>query len=223
MSSHATGQFVGRIVGLLVGVAIFRIVAHAASTEGRKGLLPLGAEAPTFELPDVVSGQSISLDDFADKRALLVIVVCRHCPYVQHVKAGMAQLARDYAQASLGIVAISANDAKAYAEDAPESLKEMAEEAGLTFPLLYDETQAVAAAYTAVATPDFFLFDQDRRLVYRGQFDDSRPGNGKPVTGRDLRAAIDAVLAGQPVEAAQQPSFGCSIKWKGDRAPSYLQ
>jgi peroxiredoxin len=197
--------------------------AHAASTAGREGLLTRGAEAPAFHLPDVVSGRLVSLDDFADKPALLVAILCRHCPYVQHVKDGVAQLVRDYAGAPLGIVAISANDVQAYPDDAPERLKEMAESAGFIFPLLYDETQEAATAYTTVATPDFFLFDHQRRLVYRGQFDDSRPGDGKPITGRDLRAAIDAVLAERPVASKQSPSFGCSIKWKPGRTPAYLR
>ena len=197
--------------------------AHAASTKGREGLLALGAEAPAFQLPDVTSGDLVSLEDVSNKPALLVVILCRHCPYVQHVKAGIAQLAHEYARGPLGIVAISANDAQAYPDDAPERLKEMAQEAGFIFPLLYDDTQQVAIAYTAVATPDFFLFDHRRRLVYRGQFDDSRPGNGKPVTGRDLRAAIDALLAGQPIDSEQRPSFGCSIKWKPNLTPAYLR
>ena len=191
--------------------------AWAASVEGKQGLMALGAEAPVFSLPNVMNGQAVSLDGFKGKKALLVMVLCRHCPYVQHVKQGVAELARDYAAKDIGIVAISANDPAAYPDDRPESLKEMAREAGFTFPFLFDETQETARALTAVATPDFFLFNQDRKLVYRGQLDDSRPDNGKPVTGKDLRAAIDAVFEDKPVPTPIRPSFGCSIKWKPGR------
>jgi len=177
-------------------------------------MVALGTPAPDFQLPDVVSGKTISLKTFAGKKALLVMFICRHCPYVQHVQVGIARLGRDYAAKDLGIVAISANDAKNYPEDAPVSLKAMAAELQFAFPYCHDESQAVAKAYGAVCTPDFFVFDQARRLVYRGQLDDSRPGNGKPVTGRDLRAALDAVLDGRPVDSTQRPSIGCNIKWK---------
>ena len=177
-------------------------------------MVALGSSAPDFNLPDVVSGKTISLQTFAGKKALLVMFICRHCPYVQHVQDELARLGRDYAAKDVGIVAISANDAKNYPDDAPASLKEMAVDLKFSFPYCYDESQAVAKAYSAVCTPDFFLFDQARRLVYRGQLDDSRPGNGKPVTGRDLRAALDAVLNGQPVNSTQRPSAGCNIKWK---------
>ncbi len=177
-------------------------------------MVALGTPAPEFRLPDVVAGRTISLQTFAAKKALLVMFICRHCPYVQHVQDELARLGRDYAARDLGIVAISANDAKSYPEDAPALLKAMAAELKLAFPYCYDESQAIAKAYGAVCTPDFFLFDQARRLVYRGQLDDSRPGNGKPVTGRDLRSALDAVLAGRPVDPAQRPSVGCNIKWK---------
>jgi len=194
--------------------------ADAATTEGKQDLLPLGSQAPDFHLPDVVSGTTLSRDDFADKKALVVVFICRHCPYVQNVKKQLAQLARDYADKGVGIVAISSNDAATVPEDAPARLKEMAQEEGFTFPYLYDEDQKVAKAYTAVCTPDPFLFDQNRRLVYRGQLDDSRPGNGKPATGKDLRDAIDAVLAGTPVSQDQKPSVGCSIKWKKENGPA---
>ena len=177
-------------------------------------MVALGSPAPDFSLPDVVSGKTVSLQTFATKKALLVMFICRHCPYVQHVRDELARLGRDYGAKDVGIVAISANDAKNYPEDAPASLKEMAAKLKFSFPYCYDESQAVAKAYSAVCTPDFFLFDQARRLVYRGQLDDSRPGNGKPVTGRDLRAALDAVLTGQPVDPTQRPSVGCNIKWK---------
>ncbi|WP_017318810.1 thioredoxin family protein [Mastigocladopsis repens] len=185
-------------------------------------MLPLGTQAPNFHLPDVVSGQTISLSTFAEKKALLVMFICRHCPFVKHVKEELAQLGKDYISHGLGIVAISANDAKNYPDDAPELLKAMAIELDFKFPFCYDETQETTKAYTAACTPDFFLFDAKRQLVYRGQLDESRPSNGKPVTGADLRAAIDAVLADQPVEGEQKPSIGCNIKWKAGNEPSYF-
>ena len=184
-------------------------------------MLALGTKAPDFDLPDVVSGKTISLAACAGKRALLVMFICRHCPYVQHVKEGLARLGRDYATQDIGIVAISANDVANYPDDAPDKLAAMAKELGFTFPLCYDESQETAKAYTAACTPDFFLFDAGRALVYRGQLDDSRPGNNKPVTGKDLRAAIDAVLGGRPVSPNQQPSIGCNIKWKRGNEPRY--
>ncbi|RMH07010.1 MAG: thioredoxin family protein [Nitrospirae bacterium] len=184
-------------------------------------MLPLGTPLPEFALPDVVTGSLITPETFAGKKALLVIFLCRHCPYVMHVKNELARLGRDYAGTSLGIVAISSNDPKQYPEDRPESLRAMAQELGLAFPVCFDESQEAAKAFTAACTPDFFLFNQDRRLVYRGQLDDSRPGNGKPVTGRDLRAAIEAVLHDQPVSPIQHPSAGCSIKWKPGNEPAY--
>jgi len=177
-------------------------------------MLPLGTLAPNFELPDVVSGNAVSLADFSSKQALLVMFICRHCPYVVHLRDELAKLGRDYAESALGIVAISSNDAVSYPDDAPKSLAEMATTLGFNFPMCYDESQAVAKAYSAACTPDFFLFDAERKLAYRGQLDDSRPGKGTP-DGRDLRAAIDAVLAGTPVPEPQKPSIGCNIKWKG--------
>lgn len=185
-------------------------------------MLSLGTQAPEFHLPEVVSGETISLFSFADKKALLVMFICRHCPFVKHIQAELAQLGKDYLTSDLGIVAISANDAKNYPDDAPDSLKVMAIELDFKFPLCYDETQETAKAYTAACTPDFFLFDKDRKLAYRGQLDDSRPSNGKPVTGVDLRAAIDAVLAGKSIASEQKPSVGCNIKWKSGNAPSYF-
>ncbi|MEQ8467778.1 thioredoxin family protein [Coleofasciculus sp. E1-EBD-02] len=184
-------------------------------------MLPLGNKAPEFHLPDVVSGETISLDTFTGKQGLVVIFLCRHCPFVKHVQGELAKLGRDYQDADLGIVAISANDATTHPDDAPDKLKEMAQELGLTFPLCYDENQETAKAYTAACTPDFFVFDRDRKLVYRGQFDDSRPGNDQPVTGKDLRSAIDAVLAQSPVSEEQKPSIGCNIKWKPGNEPAY--
>lgn len=185
-------------------------------------MLALGTSVPAFSLPDVVSGETVSLDDFASKKALLVMFICRHCPYVKHVQQEIARIGRDYAAKDVGIVAISANDAGTYPEDAPHSLKEMAEELGFRFPFLYDDSQEVAKAYTAACTPDFFVFDDDRELVYRGQLDGSRPGNDVPVSGKDLRSALDAVLADEPVNPDQRPSIGCNIKWKGGNEPDYF-
>src|SRR5207248_1862876 len=171
-------------------------------------MLPLGTPAPSFALPEVVSGKKVSLEDFREEKALLVMFICRHCPFVKHVQSELARLGKDYAGQSLGIVAVSSNDANAYPDDAPESLAKMASEIGFNFPLCYDESQNVARGYSAACTPDFFLFDENRRLAYRGQLDDSRPGNEKPVTGRDLRAAIDALLNGRTVDPKQTPSIG---------------
>ena len=184
-------------------------------------MLALGTKAPEFELPDVTDGRTVSLSDFESKRGLLVMFICRHCPYVKHVREELARLGRDFAGSELGIVAISSNDVDEYPEDRPESLAEEAREAGYAFPYLFDESQEVAKAYTAACTPDFFLFDGDRALVYRGQLDDSRPSNGLPVTGKDLRAAIAAVLSGRPVSEEQRASIGCSIKWHAGNEPAY--
>ena len=184
-------------------------------------MLPLGTQAPNFQLPDVVFGKTISLDTFAGKQGLLVMFICRHCPFVKHVQAQLAQIGKDYADSNLGIVAISANDAANYPDDAPDKLKNMATELGFTFPFCYDKSQETAKAYTAACTPDFFLFDRDRKLVYRGQLDDSRPSNSQPVTGKDLRAAMDAVLAHSTVSPDQKPSIGCNIKWKPGNQPAY--
>ncbi|HEU4685081.1 MAG TPA: thioredoxin family protein [Nitrospira sp.] len=184
-------------------------------------MLPLGTPAPDFSLRDVVSGRLYSLDSFAGQAALLVMFLCRHCPYVNHVERELSNIGRDYAAKAVGIVAISSNDPAQYPEDAPDRLKEMALRLDFRFPFCFDETQAVAKAYKAACTPDFYVFDRERRLAYRGQLDDSRPGNNKPVTGRDLRQAIDAVLAGRPLKGEQKASIGCSIKWKAGNAPSY--
>ena len=199
----------GALLAVCVGGA-----AQGATTAGRDDLLPLGSQAPAFTLPDVVTGKRVSLADFRGKKGLLVMFICRHCPYVKHAQEELARIGRDYQGKSIGIVAISANDPAGVPEDAPESLKEQARQLGFTFPYLFDETQGVAKAYTAVCTPDFFLFDGQQRLVYRGQMDDSRPGGKEPATGKDLRAAVEAMLAGQPVPAEQKPSVGCSIKWR---------
>jgi peroxiredoxin len=188
-------------------------------------MVDLGTPAPAFHLPDVVTGNTIRLDTFAGKTGLLVMFICRHCPYVKHIQDQLAQLGRDYQNTDLGIVAISSNDAEKYPDDSPESLKEMAKELGFTFPLCYDATQAVAKAYQAACTPDFYLFDRERKLVYRGQFDDSRPKSDPPipVTGKDLRAAIDALLSGQPIPTDQRASIGCNIKWKPGNEPDYFK
>jgi peroxiredoxin len=183
-------------------------MARTAST-----MVALGTAAPDFRLPDVVSHRMVSRNDFADKKALLVMFICRHCPFVIHVQNQLARIGRDYGD-RVGIVAISSNDIEAYPEDAPESLAEQARDVGFTFPYLYDGTQSVARAYDAVCTPDLFLFGPKRALVYRGQLDDSRPSNTLAVTGEDLRAALDAVLAGRRVSEPQRPSIGCNIKWK---------
>ena len=186
-------------------------------------MLPLGTPAPDFSLPDVVSGQNVSLSDFDDKKAFLVMFICRHCPYVQHVKSELARIGKDYKDKDIEIVAISSNDINVYPEDASDSLSEMAKEEGFNFPYLFDETQEVAKSYTAACTPDLFLFDKDRKLVYRGQIDDSRPGNNVPVTGKNLRSAIDAVLSDKEVDPNQKPSMGCSIKWKKGKEPNYFK
>lgn len=178
-------------------------------------MLPLGTEAPTFRLPNI-DGTIVSLEDFADAPALLVMFICNHCPFVKHIRDELARLGRDYQQRGVAIVAINSNDVANYPDDSPERMRDEAGQAGYTFPYLFDETQEVAKAYNAACTPDFFLFDRARKLVYRGQLDDSRPGNDVPVTGRDLRAALDAVLDGRPVPGNQKPSMGCNIKWKPD-------
>jgi peroxiredoxin len=191
-------------------------MAATAST-----MLELGTKAPEFALPDVVSGKPVSLASFEGKQALLVMLLCHHCPFVKHVKSELALIGWDYAVKGVGIVGISANDPAVSADDSPEGLRRMATEWGFNFPVCYDETQVIAKSYAAACTPDFYLFDRDQRLVYRGQLDDSRPSNGKPVTGVDLRAAIDAVLAGRPVNQDQRPSLGCNIKWKPGNQPAY--
>jgi len=184
-------------------------------------MLGLGTAAPDFELKDVVTGRAVRRKDFSGK-GLLVMFLCRHCPYVKHIGPGLAALAKDYAGQGLDMVAISSNDAESYPDDGPDGLRLMARELGFWFPYCYDETQQVAKAYEAACTPDFFLFDAGHKLVYRGQFDGARPSNSVPVTGRDLRAAIDAVLAGRAVPAEQRPSIGCNIKWKTGNAPAYF-
>ena len=183
-------------------------------------MLPLGSDAPDFTLPNV-DGRDISLNDFAGK-PLLVMFICNHCPFVLHLRSALAEFARDYEAKGLGIVGISSNDVTTHPQDSPEQMKTEVETAGYVFPYLYDETQEVAKAYHAACTPDFFLFDADHKLVYRGQFDDSRPNSGIPITGADLKAACDAVLEGKPVPEQQKPSIGCNIKWKAGQEPAYF-
>lgn len=178
-------------------------------------MAPLGMEAPDFSLRDT-DGAVVSRDDFAGAPALLVLFICNHCPYVKHVQQELARIGEDYGARGVGVVAISSNDAERYPADSPEAMKIEKARVGYPFPYLFDQTQEVARAYQAACTPDIFLFDADRRLVYRGQLDDSRPGNGRPVTGRDLRAALDAVLQGRLIPSPQVPSVGCNIKWKAE-------
>jgi peroxiredoxin len=183
-------------------------------------MLALGTRAPDFDLPDF-DGKRHALGDFAASPALLVTFICEHCPFVRHIRGEFARFAREYSSRGLAVVAINSNDLDAYPQDGPDAMREEARSLGYVFPYLVDATQATARSYRAACTPDFFLFDADRRLAYRGQFDDSRPGNGKPVTGADLRRAVDAVLAGAPVAADQFPSLGCNIKWKPGSEPDY--
>ncbi len=189
-----------------------------AATEST--MLPLGTQAPDFSLADT-RGNAVSLGDLAGTPALLVAFICNHCPYVLHLRNAFAELAAEYAPRGVNTVAINANDASAYPDDAPARMCEAADQCGFVFPYLFDETQDVAKAYCAACTPDFYVFDDSRRLVYRGQFDDSRPRNGRPVTGADLRAALDALLAGEKPAEEQRPSIGCGIKWRPGNAPAY--
>ncbi|MBU6229192.1 MAG: thioredoxin family protein [Cyanobacteria bacterium REEB459] len=185
-------------------------------------MLPLGTPAPDFSLSDVITGQTITLANFAGAPALLVMFICRHCPFVKHVEAELAQLGKDYQPRGLAMVAISANSLQTHPQDGPEHLKAQAEALGFTFPYCFDGSQETAKRYTAACTPDFFMFDQEKKLVYRGQLDDSRPSNGLPVTGKDLRSALDAVLAGLPVTTEQRPAVGCNIKWTPGNEPAYF-
>ncbi len=177
-------------------------------------MLPLGTVAPAFNLPDTVSGQMISLAEQKSDTANVVMFICNHCPFVKYVNAQLVQLANDYQPKGVSFTAISSNDVENHPDDAPDKMKAVAESLGYSFPYLFDETQEVAKAYKAACTPDFYIFDGDLRLVYRGQLDDSRPGNDLPVTGQDIRNSLDAMLAGQPPDANQKPSIGCNIKWK---------
>jgi peroxiredoxin len=177
-------------------------------------MVALGSAAPEFALRDVVTGRTVSRDDAGGPKGTLVMFICRHCPFVKHVQGELAKIGRDYAKSGVGIVAISANDESAHPEDSPANLAAMSKELGFTFPYLFDESQDVAKAYDAQCTPDFFLYDATGALAYRGQLDDSRPGNGLPVTGKDLRGALDALVAGRAISTEQRPSIGCNIKWK---------
>lgn len=183
-------------------------------------MLPLGTELPDFSLADVVSGSTFSAADF-EGPGLLVVFTCNHCPFVRHIRRELGRFGRDYQERGLAIVAIASNDVQQYPQDGPDGMLEEAREGGYTFPYLFDETQAVARAFRAACTPDFFLFDGERRLAYRGQFDDSRPSNQVPVTGADLRKAADLILAGERPGADQVPSVGCNIKWKPGNAPAH--
>ena len=185
-------------------------------------MLPLGTDAPAFSLPDT-QGETVALDDFEDASALLVIVMCNHCPYVKHVRAGLVNLVREYQEKGVAVVGINSNDVRSFPDDSPAKMAEETVTFGYTFPYLFDESQEVAKAYRAACTPDFFLFDKERKLVYRGQMDDSRPGNNKPVTGADLRAALNALLEGRQVPSDQKPSMGCNIKWKSGNEPDYFK
>jgi thiol-disulfide isomerase/thioredoxin len=185
-------------------------------------MLPLGTDVPAFALTDSVSGAQVGADNFRDAPALLIMFICNHCPYVKHVMAEFGRVERDYRDDGLQIMAVNANDLDAYPQDGPEHMKALAEELGWGFPYLFDATQEVARSFRAACTPDFFLFDDRRRLVYRGQFDGARPGNDLPVTGSDLRAAIEATLAGKPVDPDQTPSIGCNIKWTTGNEPDYF-
>lgn len=177
-------------------------------------MIPLGTQAPDFTLKDVVSGEKKSLSELKSDRATVITFICNHCPFVKHVLDGLLQLANDYIPRGISFIAINSNDVEAYPDDSPENMKKLAEEKKFPFVYLFDETQEVAKAYQAACTPDFYIFDGSMKLVYRGQLDDSRPGNEIPVTGKDIRAALDAILAGEPVSEDQKPSIGCNIKWK---------
>lgn len=184
-------------------------------------MLPLGTEAPDFELVNI-DGRHVKRDDFRGAQALLVMFICNHCPYVKHIAPQLSILANDYMARGVAVVGINSNDASNYPDDSPEQMVHEAENREYAFPYLYDETQEVAHAYHAACTPDLFLFDKDMKLVYRGQLDSSRPGNGIPVTGEDLRRALDAVLAGQPIPEPHRPSIGCNIKWREGNEPDYF-
>jgi peroxiredoxin len=190
--------------------------------EVQSTMMPLGTKAPDFQLSDPY-GRLYSLSDFENSKGLLVIFMCNHCPFVKHVRDQLAKLAKEYQDKGVAVVGINSNDASVYPDDSPDKMQTEIEEAGYTFPYLIDESQEVAKAYSAACTPDFFLFDENRQLVYRGQMDDSRPGNDKPNDGSDLRAALDALLAGEQVPVEQKPSAGCNIKWKPGNEPDYFK
>ena len=184
-------------------------------------MIDLGTEAPNFSLPDVVSGRNVSLDDFPDAKGFMIAFICNHCPFVQLIRHEFARYGRDYTDKGIAVIAINSNDILAHPEDGPDAMADDARRFGYTFPYCLDEDQSVAKTYQAACTPDLYLFDADRKLVYRGQFDDARPGSDSPVTGADLRAASDALLAGQPIPEPQKASLGCNIKWKPGNEPAY--
>ena len=177
-------------------------------------MIPLGTKAPDFKLLDAVSDSEMSLEQLKSDKATVIMFICNHCPYVKHVQQGLVELANDYVSKGVSFIAINSNDVKNYTEDSPDNMKKVAERLGYPFPYLFDETQEIAKAYDAACTPDFYIFDEGLKLIYRGQMDNSRPGNGKPVTGRDIRKALDQILAGTTVSEDQIPSIGCNIKWK---------
>ncbi len=177
-------------------------------------MLPLGTHAPRFRLRDVLSGEEKSLDELKSEKATVIMFICNHCPYVKHVQRGIVKLANDYISRGVSFIAINSNDVQNYPDDSPENMKKVATELGYPFPYLFDDTQEVAKSYDAACTPDFYVFDSEMKLVYRGQMDDSRPGNNKPVTGKDIRKALDKLLNGEKVDTEQVPSIGCNIKWK---------
>jgi peroxiredoxin len=184
-------------------------------------MLSLGTKAPDFSLPNV-DGRRVSLDDFKGAKAYLVMFICNHCPYVKHVAPELARVARDYREKGVAVVAINSNDVASHPDDSPQKMAQEVKSRGYEFPYLFDETQQVAQTYRAACTPDFYIFDKDQKLAYRGQLDDSRPDSGIPLTGKDLRAALDAVVAGRPAAGEQKPSIGCNIKWKAGNEPDYF-
>jgi len=185
-------------------------------------MLPLGTVAPSFSLEDVASGKTITLSDFKGKKGFLVMFICQHCPFVKHVENELGKIGQDYVPQDIGILAISANNIETHPQDSPDNMREQVTRANFNFPYAYDASQVVATSYTAACTPDFFLFDGDLKLAYRGQLDDSRPGNEKPVNGKDLRAALDQLISGQPIPTDQMPSIGCNIKWAPGNEPAYF-
>jgi peroxiredoxin len=185
-------------------------------------MLPLGTAAPSFTLEDVVSGKPISLDTFKGKKGLLVMFICQHCPFVKHVEDELGRIGQDYVPQGVGVLAISSNSIETHPQDDPDNMRQQVSRASFNFPYAFDATQEVAKSYTAACTPDFFLFDSDFKLAYRGQLDASRPGNDLPVNGADLRAALDKIVAGEAIDAEQKPSIGCNIKWAPGKAPAYF-
>lgn len=194
--------------------ALFTTIIGEVMAATPSSMIPLGTKAPSFSLFDTVSAEQKSLEDLASDNATVIMFICNHCPFVIHIQDELVHLAKDYQERGVSFIAISSNDVENYPQDAPDKMKELAEKLGFSFPYLYDETQEVAKAYDAQCTPDFFIFDKNLQCVYRGQLDDARPGNNQPVNGKDIRAALDATLSGQPVAGEQKPSIGCNIKWK---------